>query len=71
MELNRKGEYNYDNKMIQRMILCYPVGKWVELVILLNLYSEWKIISNLMLSKDSESWRPSAPQHEEEKKKSL
>lgn len=29
MELNRKGEYNYDNKMIQRMILCYQVGKWV------------------------------------------
>lgn len=55
----------------QRMILCYQGGKWVELVISSNLNSEWKIMSNVMLPKDSESCRPLAFQNKEEKKKSL
>lgn len=64
--------YSKENTVgYQRRTLCYQVGKCIELLILPSLNSKWKIISNLMLSKDSESCRPSDPQNEEEKKKSL
>lgn len=47
------------------------VNELKKSVIWLNINYEQKIISNLMFSKGSKNCRPTAPQNEEEKKKSL